>query len=70
MTNIDKRISVAGTCDACGTCIAVCPVDAILLDESIIINHGVCIMCGRCLEICPVGALSKTGVAGKFANKK
>jgi len=62
MTKIDKRISVAGTCDGCSTCTAVCPVDAILLDGSITIND-VCIMCGRCLEICPVGALSKTGVS-------
>ncbi len=51
-------ISVAQSCDECGTCIAVCPVDAIVLDKLVSIDVLKCIACGRCIDVCPVGALS------------
>lgn len=47
------------TCDLCGTCVGVCPFDAIELTETqLSIMHSRCTLCNRCIEICPVEALS------------
>jgi ferredoxin len=44
-------------CDFCGTCVAVCPADAIELRESSIrVIPEACIRCGDCVAICPFGA--------------
>ena len=46
-------------CDFCGTCVAVCPVDAIELRESDIeILHETCIDCDICVWVCPIEVLS------------
>ena len=43
-------------CDFCGTCVAVCPVDAIELKESMIrVDEETCTLCQACVEICPLG---------------
>ncbi len=44
-------------CDECGTCIGVCPSDALLLDDRLRVNEHRCTGCGVCVEICPFGAL-------------
>ncbi|MBC8204712.1 4Fe-4S binding protein [bacterium] len=42
-------------CDFCGTCVAVCPVDCIYLNEhDIIIDHDVCNLCMNCVKVCPL----------------
>ena len=49
-------------CAACGgRCMAACPVDAIVLDESgeAQIDMDKCIGCGKCMPACPVEALAK-----------
>ncbi len=47
-------------CDQCGTCIAVCPEDALMLNEhALIIDHDKCTECLLCVNICPVAALEK-----------
>ena len=46
------------SCDACGTCVAVCPCDALVLEEFVSVNVGKCSECGTCVRICPFGALS------------
>jgi len=46
-------------CDICGTCVAVCPVDAISVTEFlVIINQEKCIQCGNCEQVCPAKAIS------------
>jgi len=45
-------------CDECATCISVCPVDAILLDDRIMVDEVRCISCGNCVSVCPMGALT------------
>lgn len=46
------------TCQTCGACIGVCPVDTIAMNtHEVVIDHAVCIRCGACVEICPVVAL-------------
>jgi len=44
-------------CDECGTCVSVCPKDAIILSDSLAISADKCVSCGVCVKICPFGAL-------------
>jgi len=49
-------------CIGCGTCIDVCPNNALTLDESgIHINRDLCQRCASCVESCPTTALRKLG---------
>lgn len=42
-------------CDFCGTCVGVCPADAIELMESTIrIDQERCTLCESCVDICPL----------------
>ena len=53
MIDIDRN-----ACDACGTCVGVCPVDAMtLMGRDLLIDHESCIMCRSCIGVCPVSAL-------------
>ncbi|OQX86485.1 4Fe-4S ferredoxin [candidate division KSB1 bacterium 4484_87] len=48
-------------CDFCGTCVSVCPVDAIeLLEAVLIIDQEKCIDCMKCVIVCPLRALEGT----------
>jgi len=48
------------TCDFCGTCVAVCPHDAIELSEyDLSIDAELCTLCMNCVRICPVRALER-----------
>ena len=44
-------------CIACGTCMTLCPVDAISVGEPYVIDNDVCIDCGTCVDDCPVNAI-------------
>lgn len=46
------------TCTACGACVEVCPVEAIVMKEKADINPETCIECGVCVDECPVDAIS------------
>jgi len=46
------------TCDGCGCCIAVCPQDALVLDEKYLSwLEERCSQCENCILACPVTAL-------------
>ncbi len=46
-------------CDVCGTCVSVCPTDAIIVKEFMIeIDNEKCIKCNNCVKICPVAAIT------------
>ena len=46
-------------CDVCGTCVAVCPVDAIVVNETYVaIDEDKCIKCMNCVQGCPIKAIS------------
>ncbi len=45
-------------CDKCGTCISICPENAIVLSYFISIDTDKCILCSKCVDVCPVGALT------------
>lgn len=45
-------------CDFCGTCVAVCPVDAIeLLEARLTIDNSTCTLCMNCVYVCPYTCL-------------
>jgi len=45
-------------CDFCGTCVGVCPHDAIELFESaLIVDEERCTLCKNCVVVCPARAL-------------
>ncbi|ULQ60021.1 4Fe-4S binding protein [Brucepastera parasyntrophica] len=40
-------------CLGLGSCLSVCPADAILIDKNAIMINGNCTGCGRCISACP-----------------
>ena len=47
-------------CDFCGTCVAVCPVDAIDLSETKLeIDYEKCTECLNCIKVCPFEAMEE-----------
>ncbi|MBQ2888210.1 MAG: 4Fe-4S binding protein [Firmicutes bacterium] len=50
-------MKICEECIACGTCQAVCPVEAIEAGDKYKINTDVCLECGACMAACPVGAI-------------
>ena len=55
MTTVNKEL-----CDECGTCVSVCPKNAIVLTDKPVISTERCVSCGICVSICPFGALSNS----------
>ncbi|MBR0385755.1 MAG: 4Fe-4S binding protein [Erysipelotrichaceae bacterium] len=48
-------------CIGCGSCVGVCPVEAISLDEEgkAESNSEICIDCGACMGTCPMSAIEQ-----------
>jgi len=44
-------------CNACGTCVDTCPVEAIVLEDTAKIDAEECIDCGSCVDECPEEAI-------------
>jgi len=45
-------------CTLCGACQALCPTEAITVDETAVqVNAEKCCGCGACVEVCPNGAI-------------
>lgn len=51
-------IEIDNSCSQCGVCVAVCPVDAIDLENSALIEKEKCILCCACIKSCPENALT------------
>jgi ferredoxin len=48
-----------GKCDICGTCVSVCPVDAIFVSEfEVQIDNNKCVVCLNCKIVCPFQAIT------------
>ncbi|MBN2381275.1 4Fe-4S binding protein [bacterium] len=45
-------------CTNCGSCLDSCPVDAITMDDRVVINIDECIGCGSCVVSCPNQAIA------------
>jgi len=50
-------------CQKCGTCIEVCPENALAFGEDgvIVVDRDQCTGCGECVDVCPEGALELVG---------
>ena len=44
-------------CTGCSSCVDVCPVDAIKVEDKAIVDEDECIDCGTCVEECPEEAI-------------
>ena len=51
-------VSVGLDCVGCGTCVDVCPVRAISLNNGSARIGEQCKGCGRCVDVCPTGAIT------------
>lgn len=50
----------ADECVGCETCVEVCPVEAISMQDGVaVIDQDTCTECGTCIEECPVEAISE-----------
>ncbi len=50
---------IGDNCIACGTCMSVCPGDAISEGDIYKIDPDTCISCGSCAQVCPNDAISE-----------
>ena len=49
-------------CTRCGRCQQVCPVNAIVVDQTARrLDRAICNLCLKCADVCPTGALAVTG---------
>lgn len=50
-------------CIGCGSCVAVCPENALTLTKTggIVTDFEKCILCGKCTEVCPTKAIEMSG---------
>lgn len=57
------------SCLRLGSCIRVCPTDAIYKDEEgyIIVDEKKCISCEKCVLVCPTGAMKMIGEGDEYA---
>jgi len=44
-------------CDKCGTCISVCPGNALVIEDRLTVSPEKCASCGMCVRVCPFGAI-------------
>ncbi len=57
-----EKLYTPAKCISCGTCVAVCPEQAIALTaHGIATDMARCTMCGRCAEVCPTKAIEMSG---------
>lgn len=63
-------IEINNNCSQCGVCATVCPVDAIDLENSTLIEKEKCILCCACVKSCPEKALTvKPGIVKDVAKR-
>ena len=76
--SIPKLVEVdADECFSCGTCVSLCPVEAISMDKdgSVVFDREKCVgsTCSVCVDACPTRAIKSVkelGTVGKTAPKK
>lgn len=55
-----KAIIDKNYCVACGTCLKVCPLKLIHIEQGVFaeINYDKCVGCGRCARACPASVIN------------
>jgi len=51
---VARAVLRANMCTECGICVRTCPLDAITLQDGIIVDERKCTQCGKCAESCVV----------------
>jgi coenzyme F420 hydrogenase subunit beta len=71
-----SEVARAGLCTGCGTCVAMCPVDAVVMGidrkKGIYLprlDHKKCTGCGICIEVCPGHAVDFDGLNREIFGK-
>lgn len=65
MVGMTKMFAVTHGCVFCGTCILICPVQAIVMDKNgARIDPEKCQGCGQCAENCASEAIQPVGKKG------
>lgn len=57
-------------CDECGTCVKMCPMNAIPADHPRQTDKNLCISCARCIAVCPQHSRKFEGLIYKVARRK
>lgn len=71
-----KQILDNNLCSMCGACLAVCPKNAIGIQESqdnkyaVVVNGAKCVECGLCEKVCPVAELDLTKSVELYQSEK
>jgi pyruvate formate lyase activating enzyme len=59
-----EKMYTPSKCIKCGTCVAVCPENAISLSsDGITTDAELCTLCGKCADVCPTKAIEMSGKA-------
>ena len=57
---LKKKASInIDECVACGTCVKVCPLNLIAIEQGVFtkINTDKCVGCGKCAKVCPASVI-------------
>lgn len=57
------KVAFSDACVGCGTCVRVCPMRNITMEDGRPVAHGNCTMCYRCISLCPERAITLLGDA-------
>jgi uncharacterized protein (DUF362 family)/NAD-dependent dihydropyrimidine dehydrogenase PreA subunit len=52
-----KPVFLKETCTRCGSCVEICPAEALSVNEEVVIKRSQCIRCYCCQEVCPQNAV-------------
>ncbi len=55
------RLKVSNDCNGCGTCVSLCPMKNISIQEGRAVGGNKCTMCYRCISHCPQKAITLLG---------
>lgn len=61
---------VSKKCNSCGTCVKLCPAEAIPKENPKTTDKKLCVICARCINVCPQNARQFGGLIYKIANNQ
>lgn len=60
-TGYSKKLKVSDACIGCGSCVKICPMGNLSIQDGKAVSAGRCTMCYRCVSTCPKQALTLLG---------